>query len=616
MHKTHFNRAKNALLTGLLAVVFWPAATALAQAPDPNLMTMALTDGSAFRNAGTNWKIVGDVSADLGKNGVINTSPGTGVLANLPDAQNKVNLLTTMEHGDLDVEFDFMMATHSNSGFYLQGRYEIQLNDSWGVKVAAYGDCGGIYKRRELPSGRLFDGHAPRMNVCKAPGLWQHMAISFQAPRFDANGKKLANAKVLNVSMNGVTLHENVELTGPTGGPISEQEAALGPIMIQGDHGAVAFRNIKYKNYSGKPAQLAAVKYKVYYGANEKTFERIPDFSKMKPDAEGTSPELTWEVSKNPNNFGMVLNTALKTTTPGRYTFMFGYGGEAKLLVNGQELSARRGSASIDLPAGDIPVEIRLAKGESRQQPSLGLMVEGPNFRRTALHSPSSQMMRPPDDPIVIEAREATITRCFMDYRKENKPAKRIVHSVNVGGPDGLHYTVDMDNGALAQAWRGAFLNAAPMWDDRGDGSARPLGALQLFSDAPLFAQLSDMNQVWADTLPNANAFRPRGYDIAAGNLPTFRYVFYGAEIEDAIRPEDSGKMLTRELTVKNPAANLYCRLAEAQTITDLGANTYAVDGKSYYVRVLDGKPTLRTVNGRQELLVPAGEKVKYSVIF
>ncbi|MCY7352123.1 MAG: DUF1080 domain-containing protein [Cytophagaceae bacterium] len=611
MHKIYFNRA---LLTGLLALALTSANPA--QAQDPALMTLALTDGSAFRNAGTNWKIVGDVSASLDQNGVINASPGTGVLANQPDAQNKVNLLTTMEHGDLDVEFDFMMATHSNSGFYLQGRYEIQLNDSWGVKIPTYGDCGGIYKRRELPSGRLYDGHAPRMNVCKAPGLWQHMAISFQAPRFDANGKKLTNAKVLSIVMNGATLHENVELTGPTGGPISEQEVALGPIMIQGDHGAVAFRNIKYKNYTGKPAQLAAVKYKVYYGANEKAFERIPDFSKLKPDAEGTSRELTWEVSKNPNNFGLLLNTALKTTTPGRYTFTFGHGGQAQLMVNGKELYARRGAASIDLPAGDIPIEIRLAKSESGQEPALGLMVEGPDFRRTALHSSGSMPVRPPDDPIVIDARESTITRCFMDYRKENKLVKRIVHSVNVGGPDGLHYTFDMDNAALAQAWRGDFLNAEPMWDDRGDGSARPLGALQIFNDAPLFAQLNDMNQVWADTLPNASAFRPRGYDIAAGNLPVFRYVFYGAEIEDAIRPEDSGKMLTRELTVKNPPTNLYCRLAEAQTITEVGANTYAVDGKAYYVRVLDGKPTLRTVNGRQELLVPAGGKVKYSVMF
>ncbi|HAD14076.1 MAG TPA: hypothetical protein DCF33_16760, partial [Saprospirales bacterium] len=71
--------------------------------------------------------------------------------------KSRANLLSTREYGDVDVSFDFMMARHSNSGFYLQGRYEVQLLDSWGVQHPGFGDCGGIYARRRWnPKEELF----------------------------------------------------------------------------------------------------------------------------------------------------------------------------------------------------------------------------------------------------------------------------------------------------------------------------------------------------------------------------------------------------------------------------------------------------------------------------
>jgi hypothetical protein len=101
--------------------------------------TVSLNDLSFWKPTGkANWQIAGDVTADLTKNETMTTQAGKGILVNLPDANNRANLLSAAEYGDVDVEFDFMMASHSNSGFYLQGRYEIQLLDSWGVKTCLW----------------------------------------------------------------------------------------------------------------------------------------------------------------------------------------------------------------------------------------------------------------------------------------------------------------------------------------------------------------------------------------------------------------------------------------------------------------------------------------------
>jgi len=167
--------------------------------------------------------------------------PGTGVLLNGPKGQTR-NLLSKYEHGDVEAHVEFMVPTGSNSGVYFQGRYEIQILDSWGVKELKHGDCGGIYERWENEKG--FEGHAPRINASRPPGQWQTFDVVFRGPRFDANGKKVANAKFIKVVHNGKVVHENVEVTGPTRAATFDDEKPTGPLMLQGDHGPVAYRNI------------------------------------------------------------------------------------------------------------------------------------------------------------------------------------------------------------------------------------------------------------------------------------------------------------------------------------------------------------------------------------
>jgi hypothetical protein len=209
--------------------------------------SIPLQDLSSFHDPGKSWSITGDAIAHLDKPDVLEAGSGTGVLLNVPDKKHPgQDLFSNAEFGDIDLELDYMIAPGANSGVYLQGRYEIQLLDSWNVLTPKSSDNGGIYERWDDKRGagkEGYDGHAPRYNVSKAPGLWQHLKVSFMAPRFDAAGHKTANARMLLIELNGVTIHEDVELLGATRGAASE-EKATGPLRLQGDHGAVAFRNI------------------------------------------------------------------------------------------------------------------------------------------------------------------------------------------------------------------------------------------------------------------------------------------------------------------------------------------------------------------------------------
>ncbi len=183
------------------------------------------------------WSAVAAVQLKDGMPGLLDAAAGTGVLLN-GDNGRGVDLLSEATHGDCELHLEFNVAKGSNSGVYFQGQYEIQILDSYGKKDVElkYGDCGGIYNTAP-----------PRTNASKAPGEWQSFAVIFHAPRFDAAGKKTADAKFVRVVHNGTLIHENVPVKGPTTAALGGAEKAQGPLLLQGDHGPVAFRHLRIR---------------------------------------------------------------------------------------------------------------------------------------------------------------------------------------------------------------------------------------------------------------------------------------------------------------------------------------------------------------------------------
>ena len=117
-----------------------------------------------------------------------------------------------------------------NSGAYVQGGYEIQMLDSFGLE-GRNNECGGIYKVAE-----------PAVNMCLPPLVWQTYDIDFTAPRFE-NGAKVANAR-LTVRHNGVVIHDNLELPELTPGGPQQVEGPTGPLHLQNHGDPVRYRNI------------------------------------------------------------------------------------------------------------------------------------------------------------------------------------------------------------------------------------------------------------------------------------------------------------------------------------------------------------------------------------
>ncbi|MFZ5830532.1 MAG: 3-keto-disaccharide hydrolase [Planctomycetota bacterium] len=230
---------------GAEAVLSKEPATAAADASRPKIELVGETLANWQLEPGE-WQVVGQVGIDPQDPAKLAVASGVGALYNGPNGKTK-NLFSRMEHGDVVAHVEFMVPKGSNSGVYFQGRYEIQVFDSWGIGKPTYSDCGGIYQRWRDESKTGYEGHPPKLNASRAPGEWQEFDVVFRAPRFDASGKKISNARFVRVVHNGKVLHEDVEVTGPTRAAAFKDEKPLGPLMLQGDHGPVAYRNVWLK---------------------------------------------------------------------------------------------------------------------------------------------------------------------------------------------------------------------------------------------------------------------------------------------------------------------------------------------------------------------------------
>ncbi len=117
-----------------------------------------------------------------------------------------------------------------NSGIYVQGKYEVQMLDSFGLE-GKHNECGGLYSQKD-----------PDVNMCFPPLTWQTYDIELTSAKVDGDGNVVANPR-LTVVHNGVTIHDDVEMAKPTPGGRGSL-AEPGPISLQNHGNPVRYRNI------------------------------------------------------------------------------------------------------------------------------------------------------------------------------------------------------------------------------------------------------------------------------------------------------------------------------------------------------------------------------------
>ena len=168
-------------------------------------------------------------------------------IVNTIEAPNKVSsdIVSTRKFGDMEIYLEFLVSAKSNSGVYVHGLYEVQVLSSHGKESASPTSiCGSIYDFHKQVDGKYVGAVAPLVRAERPGGQWQSFHIHFQAPRFDKEGNKTSNAKFIRVLHNGILIQENVERKAMTRSGMMIPEAFENPIMLQGNHGPIAYRNI------------------------------------------------------------------------------------------------------------------------------------------------------------------------------------------------------------------------------------------------------------------------------------------------------------------------------------------------------------------------------------
>lgn len=547
------------------------------------LNQVPLKNLSAFHSSGSNWQIAGGVSSDYQTEHSMDIQDGTGTAVNIPVNGENENLFTKLEHGDIELQVEFMVPKGSNSGIYFQGRYEVQIFDSWGIEDPQFSDAGGIYERWDESKSEGqegYDGHAPLVNAGKAPGLWQEYHILFRAPRFDVNGNKIRNARFDWVELNGKRIHEDVEVSGPGRGAAFEDETAKAPLMLQGDHGPVAFRNIRYKTFDHADSlSLGEMKFVVY----DYDGAHVPGFDTLEVFQEGITSHIeTPEISSESDNFAIRFRGDVEVPIAGNYLLQ----SHGEVYINGNPVIKKEEENNttlgniVHLTGGTHQLDILFLRVNSGS--NISVLYEGPNMEKRRLGEEISESNYEPYSPMVVQPDAAPeLIGSFVNYHGEKR-----THVLSVGHPEKIHYSYDLNRASLLNKWKGPFADVSDMWRGRGFSQLLvPLNAVtENKAGIPIARLGSDdtfSNHVISDELTG------KGYLINNHGRPVFNFDYDGISFQDEIFPSDNAGGLVRKLRFESDRLydDMVSRVAQGRSIELLSDGLYRVNGE-YYVQL------------------------------
>ncbi|MCF0063004.1 DUF1080 domain-containing protein [Dyadobacter chenwenxiniae] len=556
----------------------------MGQTAKGNYSLLPLKDLSSFESTSPNWSVQGDVAIHPTGTAKPKTKSGEGILIGNPGKA----LTTKLKAGDLRLAMEFMVSPGAEGYIVLPGGQKVRISDSSQQRDANASTSGYI-------------GQFPTQNASKAPGLWQTLELVY-----DAAVPGVANSARLNLlSLNGVTVLETVYL------PNSQATAEGRPLSFEVNKGTIAFRNVGYQLLaSRKTLTLNNLTYKVYSDKWD-----AKEYSKL--SNEGKSPALTQEVTNGMREFHLVYEGDMDVQEAGDYIFtsiysgpMFDFEVDGKSVMNtGESTSQETHTGSANLTQGAHKFKIHYSRFPWRQ-PALGLRVEKSGIRPYDLHVLSSLPEPEPKPYIsVTPDKQPEMVRSFIQV--EGEKYKR-THCISVGSPQGWSYTIDLNRGAMLQAWRGQFANVTEMWYERGEPQLlTPAGLAVHVSGRSSLAVLADKGTTWPDSA-NINFL---GYKINPEGFPVFRYAVGSATVSDQIISNDKGMLRTFTVEGK-PTGEIYSLLGSGKQITDLKNGLFQIDNR-YYIQVNQkAQAIVRPAGDNQELVLPVSGSATYMMFW
>lgn len=484
--------------------------------------------------------------------------------------------------GDSVLTIEYLAEDNANAGIYLQGRYEIALVDAERDQNLSFTDAGGVQQR--MPE---MQGVPPLVDVEQPSGQWQTLSVKFRAPRYDEASSKVANAMILEATLNGETVQKNTLLPSYTADPLNPWETTSGPALIRVREGKLAVRSLEIY-----PADFSNVTLPERSGERTNEQELIDYVSLGKKAFQDIGCTECHAVAENdqsmktgPNLFGLFGKTPrdreiIETEKNRLFTVKadFSYL-ERSVRKPGAELAihesgTKKGEAYMSI----MPPYMQQTLPD-RQLDAIGYYLQ--TLNTVYEQGPVIKLVEPsgPEkyDPLLDDLQFLVADRVRLQRGPMEGVSARAIH---VGQTNAVNYSFDPRILGIAKIWQGGFLDMSAELANRGGGGIKTgfeTREIDLGEKGLLFAPLN----------PEGELIDFSFKESVFGDTETIHGSLWSVKDQDELIAEQDARFLGYERSSKNKTAPPSFRyrvggnnLSVTTSIADSGDVTISVAGE------------------------------------